>query len=36
MATANWIEGLNELTFVEMVTRFPTEEAAITFLEAVR
>lgn len=36
MATGNWIEGLNKLTFVEMVTRFPTEAAAITFLEAVR
>jgi transposase-like protein len=36
MTNAGWIEGLNKLTFVEMVTRFPTEVAAITFLEAVR
>lgn len=28
--------GLDKLTFVEMVTRFPNEESAITFLEAVR
>ena len=28
--------GLDKLTFVEMVTRFPNEESAIAFLEAVR
>jgi transposase-like protein len=36
METANWIEGLNKLTFVEMVTRFPDEPSAIVFLEAMR
>src|SRR5579872_6157413 len=36
MASANWIESLNKLTFVELVTRFPTEASAIEFLEAVR
>lgn len=36
MATGNWIESLNKLTFVELVTRFPTEASAIEFLEAVR
>jgi transposase-like protein len=36
MATGNWIENLNKLTFVELVTRFPTEASAIEFLEAVR
>lgn len=36
MATANWIEQLNTMTFAEMVIRFLTEKAAIEFLEAVR
>ena len=29
MATANGLGDLNKLTFVEMIARFPNEEAAI-------
>jgi transposase-like protein len=36
MATANGIGDLNKLTFVEMIARFPNEEAAIEYLEATR
>ena len=35
MDATNWIEILSKLTFVELVTRFPNEPAAIQFLEAV-
>jgi transposase-like protein len=34
--TTNMMAGLNSLTFVEMVTRFPNEASAMSFLEAMR
>jgi len=34
--TNTMLAGLDKLTFVEMVTRFPNEESAIAFLEAAR
>lgn len=36
MATANWLESLNTMTFADLVARFPNQKAAIEFLEAVR